>query len=235
MTPNTDIVIPFRSTPVFRTEQCLEQCIITLLQNTHNFRLIFVDDACDDVGREFLHKTASAFPESVVVRTHKQRWFTRAVNLGFRLARTPWVVEINSDVVLGENWLEELYDVKDDVESKQMKVGLVGSVYAANEQRRYFVTHHPDYVTGHAWLCRMEALEQVGATNGTPKDYLNETNPLAIHIRSDNQLCYEMNRLGWNTVMAFKSGVGHTAGKSWGHRLYDIPNTLESVEWKYGN
>jgi glycosyltransferase involved in cell wall biosynthesis len=232
MTPDTDIVIPFRSTPAFRTEACLDQCVHTLREKTHNYRLIFVDDACDDIGREHLHQVASTFADSVVVRSHRQRWFTRAVNLGFRLARTPWVAEVNSDVGFGDGWLEELYAVRDEVEPTQ-KVGLVGSVYAANEQRRYLITRHPDYVTGHAWLCRVEALEQVGAKNGTPKDYLNETNPQAIHIRSDNHLCYDMNNLGWATVMAFKSGVGHAAGKSWGHRLHDIPNTLESVTWRY--
>jgi glycosyltransferase involved in cell wall biosynthesis len=232
-TPNTDIIIPFRSTPQFRTEQHLDECIGSLQRNTHNYRLIFVDDNSDEIGRAHLHKYAATFPECVVIRTYKQRWFTRAVNLGFRLARTPWVVEVNSDVSLGVGWLEELYAVKDEVESKGAKVGLIGSVYNAGEPRRYNVTHHPDYVTGHTWLCSVPALEQVGAMHNTPKDYLSELSPLTIHIRSDNQLCYDLNQLGWTTVQSFKSGVGHAAGRSWGHRLHDIPNTLESVEWKY--
>jgi glycosyltransferase involved in cell wall biosynthesis len=235
MTPPTDIIIPFRSTGEFRTESCLEQCIVTLLEHTHNFRLVFVDDACDDIGREFLHKTAMAFPECVVVRTYKQRWFTRAVNLGLRMARTPWCVELNSDVVLGENWLEELYAVRDEVEAlNQKKVGLVGSVYAANEQRRYWVTQPPDFVTGHCWLINMEAAAQVGTSHGTPKDYLDETADKTVHIFSDNYLCYQLNNLGWQTVAAFKSGVGHVAGRSWGHQLHRIPSCKE-VDFKWGN
>jgi glycosyltransferase involved in cell wall biosynthesis len=237
MTPPTDIVLPYRSTREFPTEKHLEVCIESLVKNTKNFRLIFVDDNSDDIGREFLNKTASAFPECVVIRTFKQRWFTRAVNLGFRLVRTPWCVEINSDVSLGVDWLEELYAVRDDVEENgkgmKVRVGLVGSVYAANEGRRYVTTQSPDYVTGHCWLVNMEAAEQVGISYGTPKDYLNETNPQSIHIFSDNFLCYAMNGLGWTTVKAFRSGVGHAAGKSWGHQLNRIPPTLDSVNFKY--
>ena len=234
-TPNTDIVIPFRSTGMFNTEQYLEECIRTLVERTHNFRLIFVDDNSDDLGRVRLHNIAARFPECVVVRTYKQRWFTRAVNLGLRLVRTPWCVELNSDTILGEGWLEELYAVAMEVAALSGKrVGLVGSVYAANEPRRYHVTTPPDFVTGHCWLINMEAAAAVSSALGTPKDCLDETAPRSIHIFSDNHLCYQMNALGWQTVMAFKSGVGHIAGKSWGHNLGLIPRTCEEVNFQYG-
>jgi glycosyltransferase involved in cell wall biosynthesis len=233
--PATDIIIPFHATNEFRTETCLEQCIKTLIETTHNFRLIFVDDNSDDIGREKLHQIACTFPECVVVRTYKQRWFTRATNLGFRLVRTPWCVELNSDVILGAGWLEELYAVKDELECAGGKVGLVGSVYAESDPRRYILTYPPNFVTGHAWLVNMEAAQQVGKLLNTPKDYLDETTSRSIHIFSDNHFCYHMNQLGWQTAMALKSGVGHVAGKSWGHKLDRIPSTLSSVEWKYGN
>jgi len=234
MTPPTDIILPFHSTPQFRTESCLEECIKTLRENTDNFRMIFVDDCCDDVGRDCLHKIASSFPECAVIRTYKQKWFTRAVNLGFRLVRTPWCVEINSDVGFGVGWLEELYAVRDEIEAAGKKVGLVGSVYSAVEQRRYHCTQGVDFVTGHCWLINMQAAAEVGVSQGTPKDYLDETTPRSIHIFSDNHLCYAMNRLGWQTVMAFKSGVGHVAGRSWGHQLHSIPLTCDAVDFKYG-
>lgn len=235
MTPNTDIVIPFRSAAPFNTEPCLTQCLDTLVKTTHNFRLIFVDDNSDDSGREFLHRMAASFPECVVIRTYKQRWFTRSVNLGLRLVRTPWCVELNSDTVLGDGWLEELYAVADEFGALTQKhVGLVGSVYAANESRRYAATEPPNFVTGHAWLINMEAAAAVGKALDTPKDPLDETTPKTIHIFSDNHLCYTMNNLGWQTVMAFKSGVGHNAGTSWGHRLNSIPSRCEEVDFQYG-
>lgn len=233
MIPNTDIVIPFRSTDQFRTESYLHECVATLCRYTKNFRIIFVDDASDETGRQCLHGVAATLPESVVVRTYKQRWFTRAVNLGLRMVRTPWCVEANSDVVFGEGWLEELYSVRDEVERQGFKVGLVGSVYAANESRRYHATRPPDFVTGHCWLVNMQAADQVAMSLNTPKDILDTTTPKSVHIFSDNHLCYQMNNLGWQTIMSFKSGVGHIAGKSWGHNLGSIPRSCAEVDFRY--
>lgn len=231
--PQTDIVIPFRSAGHFRTEQYLEQCINSLIQHTHNYRLIFVDDNSDQIGREFIQKIADTSPEHTLVRTNKQKWFTRAVNLGLRMVRTEWAVEVNSDCTFGENWLEELYAVRDEITMAGAKVGLVGSVYAENEPRRYAVTQPPNFVTGHCLLLNMRALQVVASDRGTPCDYLDEKNPKAIHIFSDNHLSYDLNRLGFQTVMAFKSGVGHVAGKSWGHLLGSIPQRVEDVDYHY--
>jgi glycosyltransferase involved in cell wall biosynthesis len=239
MTPPTDIIIPFHSTSEFNTAELLRECVSTLVETTHNFRLIFVDDCSDELGRVSLHNIASRFPECIVVRTYKQRWFTRATNLGLRMVRTPWCVEANSDVIFGVGWLEELYAVREEIETNgkalRIKVGLVGSVYSSEDPRRYVVTNQPDYVTGHCWLINMEAAEQVGISHGTPKDCLDETSEKTIHIFSDNFMCYEMNRLGWQTVKSLKSGVGHIAGKSWGHQLHRIPSKLEDVNFQYGN
>ena len=195
--------------------------------------MIFVDDASDEVGKQHLEKTAASFPESVLVRTYRQRWFTRAVNLGLRLVRTPWAVELNSDCVLGEGWLEELYAVKDHFEGVGKKVGLVGSVYSANHPLRFQCTKFPDFVTGHCLLLNMQALQEVATTRNTPNVYLNESSPKTIHIFSDNEVCFDLNKLDYQTVMAFKSGVGHIAGKSWGHRLDRIPQRVEDVDFKW--
>lgn len=232
MTPQTDIVIPFRSTRQFPTESFIEQCVDTLQQHTRNYRLIFVDDNSDDIGRACIQRIADRSAESTLIRTNKQKWFTRAVNLGLRMVRTEWAVEANSDCIFGEGWLDELYAVRDEIHMAGGKVGLVGSVYAENEQRRFACTQEPGYVTGHCLLLNMQALRVVAANRGTG-DFLDETNPKAIHIFSDNYLCYDLNKIRFQTAMAFKSGVGHIAGKSWGHLLGSIPQTCEQVDYRY--
>ena len=239
MNPRTDIVIPFRSTRQFPTESFIDQCVDTLVQYTRNYRLIFVDDNSDKIGREHIQKVADRFVESTLIRTNKQKWFTRAVNLGLRMVRTEWAVEANSDVIFGEGWLEELYAVANEIEPHK-RVGLVGSVYSAEESRRYNVVYHPEYVTGHCMMFRMEALKAVADArcqhfldNESAKEYLDEITPKAIHIFSDNHICYDLNSIGYVTVQAFKSGVGHIAGKSWGHLLGTIPQTVEQVDYQY--
>jgi glycosyltransferase involved in cell wall biosynthesis len=223
------IVIPVHSRAPFDTRDHLHRCVSTLRQYTDNFNIIFVDDYSDQQGSDSIAAQAAQFRESYIVRTQKQRWFTRAVNLGLRLVRTPWAVEANSDVVFYPGWLEELFAVRDEVQQFR-KVGLVGSVYSADEQRRYDETQKPNYVTGHCWLLNMQAMEECAVKRGAPGWYLDETSQRNIHIFSDNQICYEMNAAGWSTIRAFKSAVGHDAsGASWGHNLGLLNMRLEEV------
>jgi glycosyltransferase involved in cell wall biosynthesis len=229
MTPPTDIVILVRLTRQFPAEEHFKICMETLKQHTRNFRVILVDDDSDPYGQKLIEDVAELMPESIMIRTHKQHWFTRAANLGLSMVKTKYAVLLNCDTIMGENWLEELYEVAVEVERSHGFVGLVGSVYAQNEPRRYSVCSHPGYVTGHCWLCNMEAFKQISPCNM----YLDETNPLNIHIRSDVDMCYRLMAKNWMCVSAYKSAVGHEAGKTWGHMLGLIPNTLDAVNYKY--
>lgn len=230
---NTDIVISSRITREFPAEPDLEKCVSGLMQHTRNVRVIFVDDNSDEEGGRFIVSQAARLPNSLLLRTHFQRWFSRAYNLGLMLVRTPYAVILNCDTVLDTGWLEELYNVKDEVESTTGRVGLVGSVLSAEEPRRYQLSVDADYVTGHCWLVKLEALREVANARNTPGIYLDETQPRNIHIRSDVELCWDLNRLGWACVKSFKSAVGHTSAKCWGHRLWTIPNSVDVVNEKY--
>jgi GT2 family glycosyltransferase len=236
MTPLTYIVIAVHSRGEYNTVPYLDECMRTLKENTENFRVIYVDDYCDREGGDAIERHASTFAESYVIRTHKQRWFTRANNLGLRLVRSPWVVLLNTDTVLGERWLEELYGVRDDVQGTGKRVGLVGSELSADEQRRYDIPRfpttpgNPGYVTAHCYLANMQALYECSAARGMPGWYLDETQQPMIHIRSDNEICQRMNELGYETVRSFKAQVGHRGGASWGHDLGRISGlTLQQV------
>lgn len=229
MTPSTDVIIPVRLTREFASaDNYFMHCMDGLLKHTRSIRVIFVDDCSDEHGRSLVEMIARNLPDSLIVRTHKQRWFTRAVNLGLRLVNTPWVVVLNSDTLPHEGWLEELYSVSAEA-AKISRVGLVGSVYSPEDPRRYITTPPPGYTTGHCWLLNMEAIWEVARSRGTPNDVLDPLRPDAIHIRSDVYLCYDLNKLNWLTVTSHHSHVDHEAGKSWGHQLHRIPSQLEAV------
>jgi glycosyltransferase involved in cell wall biosynthesis len=194
-----------------------------LFEKTQNFRLIMVDDFSDVETSAYLMGVLQRQPISLYIRTAQQKWFTRASNLGLRMVRTPRVVLLNSDCVPEQNWLQELYDVWEDVEtSTKQLVGLVGSVQSAEEPRRWAVSVEPGYVTGHAVLYAMDALSKISQNRGQEGWYLDEVSQGAIHINSDRFACYEMNRMGLATVAAYKSAVGHHGGKSWGYNLTRI-------------
>jgi hypothetical protein len=217
MTERTDVVIPVHNAGDF-----FWNCIQTLRQWTENYRLILVDDYSDAETEEKVRTIARQHQNSILIRTAKQRWFTRAVNLGLRMARTPRVVILNSDCVVDIGWLEELQGVWEEVEGQGAKVGLVGSTMSEEELRRWEVTTGADYVTAHCIMCSMHALTEVSVKRGTPGIYLDETKQPNIHIRSDVGLSWDLNALGYTTVRSFKSKVGHHGGKSWAYNLAAI-------------
>lgn len=238
--PPTDIVISVHSRDQYDTREYFKECVRTLEENTRNFRLLFVDDWCDREGSDTIREISQRHSSSHVIRTEKQRWFTRAFNLGLRLVRTSTAVILNSDTVLGANWLEELYSVKAEAEALHGRVGIVGSEFSEPEQRRWqnitspTTPGNPGYVTAHCWLVSMQAMYEISEARGMPGFYLDETKQENIHIRSDNEGSYAMQRLGWATVRSFKSAVGHHGGKSWHHDLGRICGiTLQQVNDTY--
>lgn len=225
MTPKTDIIIAVRSTRKYPLEKYFETCLDSIVRYTSNYRFIFVDDASDDIGAAAVSNAAARFHDSVLIRTHKQNWFTRAHNKALRLVKTPCAVMINADCGVGEGWLEELYECWTQTESLHGQVGLVGSQSYDTVNPKWVLAVpgvHPGYVTGHCWLVSIKAMFDVSVARGTNGWYLNETNPALLHIRSDVEMCTDMNKCGYKTVMSFHANVQHYGGRSWGHDLSSI-------------
>ena len=217
MHPQTDIVIP-----VHNALEYIKPCIDSLFEKTKNFRLILVDDHSDIDTTTYLLGVLLRQPTALYVRTAQQKWFTRASNIGLRLARTRKTILLNSDCVLGDNWLQEMHDVWTEAEPRDkdgFKVGLVGSHQSDEEPRRWGEYTEPGYVTGHCLLLDIPILGAVADGRGTPGWYLDEAHQDAIHINSDRYLSYELNRMGFRTVASFKAAVGHHGGKSWDYNL----------------
>jgi glycosyltransferase involved in cell wall biosynthesis len=214
MHPQSDIVLP-----VHGRKDLVEKLIETLFAHTENFRLILVDDFSDEETTAYLLGILHFQPQALYVRTGKQSWFTRASNTGLRLVRTSMAVLLNSDCVVDCGWLDELYNVWAEAAASGLNVGMVGSVLSGEEQRRWAEYKEPGYVTGHCLLLSMDLISQIAVKRGTPGWYLDETRQDMIHINSDRFLSYDLNRMGYATVAAFKSAVGHYGGQSWGYNL----------------
>ena len=220
MSQHTDIVLP-----VHGALEHVKECIETLYPHTNNFRLIVVDDMSDEATTEYLRKEVlPRSTDNLYLRTNRQRWFTRASNLGLMLVRSPRAVLLNSDCVFGDGWLDELYAVWDEATAQGHRVALVGSVLAQSETRRWsaFVRgkqDSSDYVTGHCLLLEMNVMRELAAARGTPGIYFNELDQQQIHIASERWACWDLQARGWSTIASFHSAVGHKGGKSWGYNL----------------
>lgn len=219
--PLTDICIP-----VHDALDYTKACVTSIYDHTpkDQFRLVLVDDYSDQPTREYLYgpECLGRDQRNVYVRLGKQHWFTRASNTGLKLVKTSKAILLNSDCVVNDGWMDELYSVMDAAQNSLGKtVALVGDA-GRDDGKRWEETIPPNYVTGHCLLLDMDCLRRVANERGTPDRYLDEIHQEAIHINSDRYLSIELNKLGYATVAAFQVALGHHGGKSWGYELTKV-------------
>ena len=200
------ICIPVRDAlPAFK------KMMDSLMKNTKDF-LLYV---CDDASGLSTAKYIDSLPTRVLVRHPSQQWFTRSSNdvlIPAFLDKVDFIFLLNSDIIIKEqNWAKKMVS-----HFKDPKVGLVGSLHSGPKAKPA-VVKEPNYVTGHCWCLRPEVLTKVGI--------LNEFH---VHIESDKEYSYRLNRKGYKTLIDRSAIVGHVGGASWNHNL----NRLRSVRVK---
>ena len=88
--------------------QHLSRCLPSLMASTFpNFEVIVVDNASEDGSVEYLNRE---FPEVRVLESDVNLGYAGANNTGFVAASGNYVVVLNPDTVVEENWLSELVD-----------------------------------------------------------------------------------------------------------------------------
>src|SRR5437762_5840345 len=151
--PATDIIVP-----VHNALSYLRHCIDTVCTHTSNYRIVFVDDCSDQDTKNYLQSAINDHSDWLVVHTDKRKWFTRAANMGLRLVKTEKALLLNSDTEVNAGWLQEMYDVWDDVKrvNSIVNIGLVGSISCITDPATprwiYTNVNNGGYVSGHCWL-----------------------------------------------------------------------------------
>ena len=85
----------------------LKKCLHSLyLQTYKDFEIIFVDNASKDDSVEFVEKH---YPKVVIVKSDKNLGFARGNNLGVKKARGQYLLFLNNDVWVENNFLEKLF------------------------------------------------------------------------------------------------------------------------------
>jgi len=101
-----------------------KQCIDSVLKNTFlPFEIILVDNGSRDKSIEKLEKTFIKLKNLKVIKNKVNKGFPFALNQGYRQAKGHYVVHLNNDAFVTENWLEELIKTIDSDE-KLVVVGV---------------------------------------------------------------------------------------------------------------
>ena len=101
MTPLVSVIIPN-----YNGERFLEPCLRTLEGQTfRDFEVLLVDNGSTDGSIALVRER---FPQVKVVAMERNLFFSKAVNEGIRLSKSPIVVLLNNDTEVEPQWLREL-------------------------------------------------------------------------------------------------------------------------------
>ena len=103
----------------------LKKCLKSIYQYSHypNLELIIVDNASKDKTKKYLEKIKTKDPKIKIILSRKNSGFSGGNNLGIKKATGEYIVLLNGDSIVTENWISKLIK-----HLENPKVGLVGPV-----------------------------------------------------------------------------------------------------------
>jgi len=225
----TSIIIPIFNQKKY-TQKCLES--IFLCGSKYDFEIIVVDNASTDGSREYLTGLGNRI---VVIFNKKNVGFAKACNQGAKIAHGEYLLFLNNDTVVTNNWLDIL--VKELDNNKDMAIvgpkllypddtvqhaGIVfdekkwphhiykkerGDAAYVNKKRQF------QCITAACFLIRSKIFNDIG---GFDEAYINGL--------EDLDLCLKVRELGLGILYCPESVVYHYGGISTGRHTNDKNN-----------
>ena len=197
----TSIIIPCYILPDRNAELRVftQECINALRQHTTNFELVIVDNG-SPIDAQWLESEADIY-----IRNETNLGYPPAINQGFRAATGEWLVAMNNDVTVTEDWLELMQAAWDS------SVGAVSSHLISKsdspptgERKALTQEAHWGTMFGSLWITRREVVEKVG--------YLDEEYERGMYDDKDLWM-----RLSENGYKLMKAGwCWHIGNATWG-------------------
>ena len=92
--------------PNYNGKHFMEPCLASLERQTcHDFKILVVDNASTDGSLEYMKEN---YPDIEVIALDKNYGFSKAVNVGIRHSRTPYVILLNNDTTVDPHYVEEM-------------------------------------------------------------------------------------------------------------------------------
>lgn len=115
--------------------ELLRQCLRSVF--SQSYRLIEVIVVDNNSRDDSIEVTRREFPEAHIIRCEKNLGFAEGSNVGVRAASGEFVVLLNNDATVEDNWLEGLLEILDDekvaiVTSKVVTEGIPSEFYQMN-------------------------------------------------------------------------------------------------------
>ncbi len=216
-----DIVLP-----VFNGLVYVKECINSVIEYTQSeyYHLYIIDDGSDVVTAQYLESVSSQYQNITLIKNEKNQGFLKSCNAGIKQGDADFVLLLNSDVVVVENWLNKLLQCANSDPSiasvnpltnhaSQISIPIASGAsfvsmdaYISKISRQQY----PDVVTGVGFcmLLRRSALDEVGL--------FDEVYGHGYCEESD--LCMRLTTSGYRTVVADDVYVFHKGSASFKNR-----------------
>lgn len=235
----------------------VRRCLDSVFRHTAPpFRLIVVDDGSGPETRDFLQEYLQTRP-GLLLRNEQALGYTHAANMGMRAAEAPYLVLLNSDTIVSEQWLERLVQCMES----DPAVGIVGPLSntaswqsvpellsesgtdwsdnplppdlsvadMAAAVAEVSLRQYPKVgiLNGFCMLIRKRALDEVG---------LFDEERFAGGYGEENDFCLRTTAAGWRMAVADDCYVYHAQSKSYSNErrklLYE--RSAAALEAKHG-
>jgi O-antigen biosynthesis protein len=213
--------------PVFNKHQYTLNCLKSISDNTlGSFEVVIVDDASTDETANQLKK----IPNLTIIRNNENLGFVESCNTGAKLSKGQYLLFLNNDTVVTENWLPPLLKLikKEDVRGVGAKLiypdgtlqeagGIIwndasGWNYGRGdnpEKSQYNYVRDVDYCSGAALLVKRDLFEKLDGFDRQFKPGYYE----------DTDLCFSIREQGYRVLYQPLSVVIHFEGISNGTDL----------------
>ena len=212
--------------PVYNSLSYVKDCLASIVKCTPQalYHLYIIDDCSDSVTTQYI-ATLSAHNSNIThVRNKTNLGFLKSCNKGIELSNTEYVLLLNSDVVVVENWLQRLLACADSDytiasvnpltnHASQISIPIAsGANFISMDCKIQQISQmkYPDVVTGVGFcmLLRRSALDAVGL--------FDEIYGHGYCEESD--LCMRLTTNGYRTVVADNVYVFHKGSVSFINR-----------------
>ena len=118
--------------PHFNGKEILVNCLNSLIKNRFNkFEIIIVDNGSSDGSQELIK---NEFPQVRLIENEKNEGYAGGCNSGIPHSKGKYILFLNNDVEVAENFVEEMFNAIDDDE----KIGLVQPKLLSMQNKTHF-------------------------------------------------------------------------------------------------
>ncbi len=210
--PHCDIILP-----VYNSLTYVNECIDAILENTKEcgYTLHIIDDCSDKYTNVYLQKSVLENSHIILHQNTVNLGFLKSCNKGFSMGSSPYVLLINSDVIVTPFWLNKMIECAESdplIASVNPFTNQAANINLPMPSGANFysmdsilktnpATEYPDVVTGVGFciLFRRNILNKVGLFDEVyKKGYCEESD-----------LCMRLTTNGYRTVLAPNVYVYH--------------------------